>query len=765
MWMGSGSNWRDEWIELKNTTSSPADIGGWKLEKLDSSIIFEFPTETKIYDYLIISEYNEANSILAMEPNLTVGDPEKDSTSFSLSNDNLEIKLIDSEENIVDIAGDGGKPLAGENKSGNPKKSMERKDGCLYGTKKECWQTCFKAANLDAGASDLATPGAENSEEIIISPPPPPSHNIRINELLPDPEGDDKKGEFIELYNFSGEKINLENWKLKDKGGTEYVFPQIEIGNKEFLALYYKDSKISLNNSGEEIIYLYDPDGDEVNKVSYTDAETDKSYAFDGKDYKWSKYPTPAEENIFKKDYPGGVYLNEILPDPEGDEEKEEFIELYNGSDKNINLEGWIIKDDTKTSRYIFSKGVDIGSEEYLVIYRKDFDFALNNSGDEKVYLLNPNDETVSSVSYSDSNESVSYNFDGKNWRWSKDITPGKKNKFNKLPKIEVDIDDKVYIGVYADFEVKVNDPEKEKVKVTWDFGDGHKSYKKETRHKYEKKEKYKLKVKIFDGSEEVVKEYKIEAKKFPHREVKIRALCPNPAGDDSENEWILVKNYSDDEVNLKGWSVATGSKKLYNHPIYEDIKIKKGKTGKIAREDSNFTLNNKKSKVELRYPDGEEAYEVKYDKGDDNTAEKDEVYEKTDDGWRWVKTQTNPVKFAEADHGAGADETQTNVDTTQAGAEEAEEEDFSEFLGGWSEDESDKISRDELLNYGTQIKLAVAVYSSEGKVLGASTENHNEPIYHFTKSSPGEHYAAKFFKKILLNINYFINKVFLMFP
>ncbi len=736
-----GTYANEDFVELYNPTDKTINLSGFKLTKktssgTESTIISssKFSGSVAPKGYFLISHQAYQDAISA---DLTFS-----GSTYYIAGNNTVI-LYDQGGNVLDKVGFGAVNDCEGSSTFNPQpyQSIQRKNFQDTNNNHDDFEIIENPIPKNSHFCEEGDESEDDADEDICEKT---SDKVKINEIYPYTESENE--EFVEFINNSENCVNLSGWKIMDNANHKYVFPENSTIQPE--EIFFVQRKLYLNND-IDTVYLCNLLDDCKESVTYDSAKRNYSYSFNGKEFKWSRFSTPGEENIFKKDYPGGVYLNEILPDPEGDEEKEEFIELYNGSDENINLEDWVLKDDTKTSQYVFPKGADIGSEKYLVVYRKDFDFALNNSGDEKVYLLNPNEEIISSVSYDDSNEAVSYNFDGKNWRWSKDITPGKKNKFNKLPKIEVDIDDKFYVDIYADFKVKVNDPEKEKVKVTWDFGDGHKSYKKETRHKYEKKGKYKLSVKIFDGSEEVVKEYKIEAKKFSRKEVKIRALCPNPAGSDSENEWILVKNYSDDKINLKGWSVATGSKKLYNHPIYEDIEIKKGKTAKITREDSSFTLNNEKSKVELRYPDGKEAYEVKYDKGDDNTAEEDEIYEKTDGGWQWIKTQKNT-------------EERKNTEILESEAKDITEENFEELMGGQSVIKEKNNKMGELINYRVKIKLASYNTGNNPRVLGTSTENYNEPIYRFAENTPSEHYAVKFFKKILININYFINKIVL---
>lgn len=327
-----------------------------------------------------------------------------------------------------------------------------------------------------------------------------------------------------------------------------------------------------------------------------------------------------------------------------------------------------------------------------------------------------------------------------------------------------MDIDEDVYLDIYADFRVKVNDPEKEKIKVTWDFGDGRKSYKNETRHKYDKKGKYEVAVKIFDGSEEIIKKKKIEVKKYPERKMKIISVVPNPSGNDTENEYIIVKNQSRKKVNLKGWSIATGSKKLYNHPILKDLIVDSGDTVKITRRYSKFSLNNKKAKIELRYSNGERADKVKYDLGS-RSASDDAVYEKVDSEWKWTGAQKDTEIYSQNNAETmqnGADfETQINADMkSPINVEETTKEDFEEFSGGQSEDLSGKERQKELVSYSTSIKLASWSSNGREKVLGAETIKEEGNNYYFTDSHyQEEHYAVKFFKKLTAEINYFIGK------
>lgn len=383
------------------------------------------------------------------------------------------------------------------------------------------------------------------------------------------------------------------------------------------------------------------------------------------------------------KEYPDGLRLNEILPNPEG--KNEEFIELFNDAEEDVDLEGWILRDGSKTGKYVFLKDSIVKAKEFLVVYKKDFKFALNDSGAETVRLFDPNEKEISVVNYSGAKDGLSFGLDGSKWRWSKTLTPGAENVFGDAPNFKVIKDSAVYKNFPANFDVDIKKYKKSKYKITWNFGDGHKSYKKTTTHKYDKKGKYKASVKIFNGSEEVIKEFKIEVKSFPKYDVEIIEVNPNPDGKDSDFETITVKNNSKKKINLQNWSIATGDKKLTNHPIASKITLKPKETLQITRALSKFTLNNKKANVELRYPTGKVASKMAYDKKTATIVE-GEILEKTKLGWAWKNTALvanvpqAPSVPQETSLLAAAPETEQNLETPIVLGV------ATDFAGGYSE-------------------------------------------------------------------------------
>ena len=479
-----------------------------------------------------------------------------------------------------------------------------------------------------------------------------------INEILPDPNKDESKNEFIELYNPNKQNVDLDGWQIRDASKTgKYIFKEDDkIKAKSYFIIYRKNFKFALNNSGGETVKLLDPNDDNnkdeySDKIKYSQAIIGKSYNRNEKNVKKDWYWTEPTAGKINNQNPANkkylkLLLSEILANPKGDEKKDEFIEIYNPNKKSVDLKGWRLRDDSSGGKYNFSDNKQIKAKNYLVVYRKDFKFALNNSGGETVKLIAPNNKIISEIEYKSAKENISYNYNliNKNWRWSKFLTPNKKNRFNNLPTFKFKKPKKVYKNTYTEFELNnLRDKDGDKIKIIWDFGDGHKSYLKKTKHKYTKTGKYRVKLTVKDDSEEVTKEFKIYVKKYPKYKLKIVSLMPNPIGRDAGREVIIIKNLDKKKINLQHYKIATGSseKKIIAHPFYKDFIIKPGKTKILTNEKiCKFNLLNKAGIVRLLYPNGKTADEIKYNK---KKILPNETYiMDTNKQWHWQKSLIN---------------------------------------------------------------------------------------------------------------------------
>jgi len=174
--------------------------------------------------------------------------------------------------------------------------------------------------------------GEDESEAEVIISDYDYSDQLIISELLPACSGLDQECEFIELFNPENKAVDLEGWQLTDLK-TYYQFSKDSfIKASSYLSVERKDSKITLNNSGEKI-FLLDPAGKVINGVEFAKAKKDLSFARDlgSKKWQWTNKPTPGKENIF-------------VLEEEGLDEKEGDPSASSGSDEKVEAAAEVIE-------------------------------------------------------------------------------------------------------------------------------------------------------------------------------------------------------------------------------------------------------------------------------------------------------------------------------------------------------------------------------------------------------------------------------------
>jgi len=139
---------------------------------------------------------------------------------------------------------------------------------------------------------------------------------------------------------------------------------------------------------------------------------------------------------IVTKTYPSYQLINEIMVNPEGDDELGEWIELYNNTSSQIDLSGWYLDDaEGDSSPFKINENTLLGAGSYLVLSAPNLKLSLKNS-DDQVRLLDPNKEVKEIISYFGAKENWCYakKPDG-GFIWSPILTPGYANMFPSSPK------------------------------------------------------------------------------------------------------------------------------------------------------------------------------------------------------------------------------------------------------------------------------------------------------------------------------------------
>ena len=120
---------------------------------------------------------------------------------------------------------------------------------------------------------------------------------MQISEFLPNPVGKDTVGEFIEVWNDGQSAVNLSGFVIKDKSGKLFRLSG-ELDPGDFKAIFYRESKLTLNNS-DEALFLYDTAGRLVDTAEFAGSAIEgMSFARVGGVFAASAKPTPGEANI-----------------------------------------------------------------------------------------------------------------------------------------------------------------------------------------------------------------------------------------------------------------------------------------------------------------------------------------------------------------------------------------------------------------------------------------------------------------------------------
>lgn len=397
MWMGSSASSFDEWIELRNTTDQPIDLGGWYLTRKASGVetaMLTIPTGQTIdaHGMYLISNYDvmSASSVLSVTPQLV-------DSAVSLANTQLQIKLYASNNSIQDIADDGsGAPLSGTYVSGTTWVSMERNYVVTDGSLKSSWHPATTAVGFKAGP-ELGTPGSANSNTIPIAV-----------------AGEDMTAYVSDIVTFDGTESS-------DADGDPLTY-QWDFGDGATSA--GPTPTHSYDHAGTFEVILTVSDGLAVATDSLVVTATQRPVQLTGDGAKPLYDPETQQFPAGTPNNNAAIILTEVFPNPVGLDKEAEFIELYNAELKPVLLTNWKITVGTKVFTF---PAVTIPAQEYLALGYSTTKLTLTNAG-ATVSLLNAQGKMVSTLVYSSSAEGKSYVFFQGTWQWTGEPTPGEEN-------------------------------------------------------------------------------------------------------------------------------------------------------------------------------------------------------------------------------------------------------------------------------------------------------------------------------------------------
>ena len=240
----------------------------------------------------------------------------------------------------------------------------------------------------------------------------------------------DQNGEFpdwIELYNGTGQDLNLEGVMITDRNDSiAFYFPYYILPAGGYVVVfasgYYQldpnlpfHANYKISSAGEHI-YLFDPDMFLIDDIVVPTLTSDKSYSLsaiddDGtKHYETTEYFSPGYRNNYEgftefrnnsATKSGDLILNEVSPDPkigipDQDQEIVDWIELKNNTNEPISLENYYLSDnESKPMTWRFPKGSYIPANGYFLVYCSKKDLLQANGIPHTNFAISAERETI----------------------------------------------------------------------------------------------------------------------------------------------------------------------------------------------------------------------------------------------------------------------------------------------------------------------------------------------------------------------------------
>ena len=332
-----------EFVELYNSQQWPEDLSGFRLS---GDVDFTFPAGTEIGagEYLVIAAAPE--DVADHYGVQNVLGPWED----ALSNREGTVRLRHRAGALlleVEYQDRGEWPAAA--------------DG--FGHSLTLAKPSFGERNPEAWSASLlpgGSPGEGEPDE------DDPYRSVMINEFLA--HTDDPVLDFVELYNYSNQSVDLSGCLLADEPEeTGYVFPEgTAIPARGFLALDQNALGFSLRSKGEWIALRAPESGRVVDALRFSGQANGVSTGrFPDGARQWSPLTsfTPGQANA--PPAVSEVVINELMYHPLSDEEDGEYIELHNPTTSAVDLGGWRLADEVE---YRFPEGSGIPAGGYLAV-------------------------------------------------------------------------------------------------------------------------------------------------------------------------------------------------------------------------------------------------------------------------------------------------------------------------------------------------------------------------------------------------------------
>ena len=422
-----------EWIEIVNVSGSAMDIDGWSIQAGTSSFSTKYTFTTVVLnagDRLVVGGEFVAGADINLDFSVL-----GETFSFGNASSNADgVRLVDATNAAVDTViygpnnddgfrDDDGAIAAPAPKPGEEEVLARVPDG-----------SDTNDSSVDFWVLTDPTLGEVNIDPRDACDQALQADGLVINEFKVKPGGE----EWLELYNGGTASVDISQWRVaygpSSFSNTETLPDGISLAPGAFLLLgeggdpavadFFVETGMSDGTSNTDGVRLEDCVGDAVDTVIYSDPAIDEeitwiddtgaiassfapkpdtdaslSRRFDGldtdqsgSDFQSTEIMTPGAPNAQPIDCTpstGGVVLNEFVSNPDGTDDGLEWVELYNATDADVVLDGWML---AAASNIPYEDQVDVSLPAGTVIGAGDWYVIGGDLVEEADHKIGPDD-------------------------------------------------------------------------------------------------------------------------------------------------------------------------------------------------------------------------------------------------------------------------------------------------------------------------------------------------------------------------------------
>jgi hypothetical protein len=356
---------------------------------------------------------------------------------------------------------------------------------------------------------------------------------------------------------------------------------------------------------------------------------------------------TPAPKNA--------IVITEILPNPTGAEETDEFIELKNTSGSNVDITSWVLKNASGKTYTIPS--ITMSPNSVVVFFRSETKLPLRNTSTETVTLTTDKGTSVNQIKLAlPAPDGQSYAKSGTTWHWTDAPTPGENNPVkteSPAPVAVVTAPTQADPGEHITFDATDSfSNTTQPLTFHWDFGDGRLTTGKTVRQVYTRPGTFTVQLTASDGKTKTTTHHtihilgQVEPAEVSDEDVEaiiaelitptttenteaqsefeipaavmLSELYPNPPGSDSA-EFIELFNLEPRAASLAGWQIRDASNRTFTIP--DGTMIGPSSYLAFSQTKTKISLNNTGDTVTLVTPQGEIVDQAEYTSSDEGAS------------------------------------------------------------------------------------------------------------------------------------------------